>query len=192
MAEAETRLTDNELLMRYRRGDMAAMEMLLSRWERPVWRLLGRLSHNGQEIDDLRQEVFLRVVRAAENYRCDWAFSTLLYRIVVSVARDAQRRSRRQISTCPAMEADPPDNGALPAERAAQSESAALVAAALAKLPSELREPLVLRHYENLTFQETAEVLSLPASTVKSRVQAALRTLRSELRKLGLNEGEAT
>jgi RNA polymerase sigma-70 factor (ECF subfamily) len=66
------------------------------------------------------------------------------------------------------------------------------VAAALASLPEELREPLVLRHYGELTFQEAADVLGLPTSTVKSRVMTALERLRGELRKHGLHQRETS
>lgn len=181
---------DNELVERYRRGDTAAMETLLSRWERLIRRLLLRLAPHSHDADDLRQEVFLRVVKAAENYRADWAFSTLLYRIVMNVARDAHRRERRRARTAEAVRSRPVVDGAPLEQQAAAREAAELVAAALESLPGELREPLVLRHFGDMTFQQTAVVLGLPPSTVKSRVQAALRRLRVELRKRGLDEPE--
>jgi RNA polymerase sigma-70 factor (ECF subfamily) len=181
---------DNELVERYRRGDTAAMETLLFRWERQVQRLLLRLAPNSHDVDDLRQEVFLRVVKAAETYRADWAFSTLLYRIVMSVARDAQRREQRRARTAEAVRDRPVVGGAPPEQQAANREAAELVADALESLPDELREPLVLRHFGDMTFQQSAAVLGLPPSTVKSRVHAALRRLRVELRKRGLDERE--
>src|SRR5436190_4565706 len=91
--------TDNELVERYRRGDASAMETLLARWDVPVRRLLVRLAGPRCEAEDLRQEVFLRVVRAAAAYRPQWAFSTLLYRIVLNVTRDDARRRKRRIRT---------------------------------------------------------------------------------------------
>jgi RNA polymerase sigma-70 factor, ECF subfamily len=180
--------TDNELVERYRLGDASAMETLLARWDLPVRRLLVRLAGPRCDADDLRQEVFLRVVRAAETYRSQWAFSTLLHRIVLNVVRDDARRRKRRIGTSE-MAVEPAAADAS-GEHAEREEAAGLVAAALASLPDELREPLVLRHYGDLTFQQSAEVLGLPASTVKSRVQAALARLRAELAKRGLHDRE--
>ncbi len=184
---------DNELVERYRHGDAAAMETLLARWDLPVRRLLVRLAGPRCDAEDLRQEVFLRVVRAAPTYRPQWAFSTLLHRIVLNVTRDAARRRQRRIRTTNDVHVEPAASGAAgdtPSDSAERGESAGLVAAALAALPDELREPLILRHYGDLTFHEAAEVLDLPPSTVKSRVQAALSKLRGELRARGLDDRE--
>jgi RNA polymerase sigma-70 factor (ECF subfamily) len=180
---------DNELVERYRRGDAAAMETLLTRWDLPVRRLLLRLAGPRCDVEDLRQEVFLRVVRAASAYRPQWAFSTLLYRIVLNVTRDAARRRQRRIRTTNDSNIEPAADGT-PGDEVQRDEAARLVSAALASLPDELREPLILRHYGDLTFQQAAEVLGLPPSTVKSRVQAALGRLRGELRKHGLHDRE--
>lgn len=183
---------DNELVDLYRRGDAAALEALLSRWDLPVRRLLVRLAGPRCDAEDLRQEVFLRVVRAASTYRPQWAFSTLLHRIVLNVARDAARRRQRRIHTTNEFSGEPAaaTPGDTPDDIAQRGEAAALVAEALAALPDDLREPLILRHYGELTFQQAAEVLSLPPSTVKSRVQAALVRLRGELRARGLHDRE--
>jgi RNA polymerase sigma-70 factor (ECF subfamily) len=184
---------DNELVQRYRRGDAAAMEALLSRWDLPVRRLLVRLAGPRCDAEDLRQEVFLRVVRAASTYRPQWAFSTLLHRIVLNVTRDAARRRQRRIRTTNEFPQEPAARGTpgdTPDDNAQRGEAAGLVAEALAALPDDLREPLILRHYGELTFQQAAEVLGLPPSTVKSRVQAALARLRGELRTRGLHDRE--
>jgi RNA polymerase sigma-70 factor (ECF subfamily) len=154
--------------------------------------LLGRLAGypvaRHADIEDLRQEVFLRVVRAASAYRTDGAFSTWLYRIVLNVTRDAARRRQRRI--CTTNDDAEPATTTTPSQQVEGQETAQLVAAALAALPGELREPLVLRHYGDLTFQQTADVLGLPTSTVKSRVVAGLQRLRSELRQYGLHQRE--
>ena len=189
--DTDNAATDNALVERYRRGDTAAMDALLARWDAPVRRMLGRLSGQAADADDLRQEVFLRVVRAAERYRPQWAFSTLLYRIVLSATRDAARRRKRQMPVR-VDENCQPAASPTPAQQVEREEALRLVSAALAALPDELREPLVLRHYGELTFQQTAEVLGLPPSTVKSRVAAALGRLRGELRRYGLNDFQTT
>jgi len=179
---------DNELVERYRRGEASAMETLLASWDLPVRRLVLRLGGPRCDADDMRQEVLLRVVRGAGTYRGDWAFSTWLHRIVLNVVRDDARRRKRRLGTSE-LTAEHPAIDA-PTEPTERAEAARLVSAALAALPDELREPLVLRHYGDLTFQQAADALGLPASTVKSRVHAAMARLRMELAKRGLHERE--
>ena len=73
---------------------MAAFEQLVRRWEGPTGRILTRLAVSGADVDDLCQEVFLRVLGARGRYRASGAFSTWLYRIALNVARSAARRRR--------------------------------------------------------------------------------------------------
>jgi RNA polymerase sigma-70 factor (ECF subfamily) len=198
--------SDHELMQQCRRGDSAAFERLVRRWEKPVAGILVRLvgsraqssrtpldavpgSANGRsEIEDLSQDVFVRVLAARDRYRNTFAFSTWLYRIVLNVARDAARRRRtrwkRLISHRPALHSETPP------EVVGQKEVEQLIAEAISALPSQLREPLVLRHFAERTFAEVAQVMNLPLSTVKSRVQTALLKLRAELKNRGIDERE--
>jgi RNA polymerase sigma-70 factor (ECF subfamily) len=178
---------DHELMRRLGEGRTEALEELLRRWEGPVARVLGKLA--GREVEDLSQEVFLRVVGARERYRPRGAFSTWLYRIVLNVARDAARRRRLRVWLS-LENHEVVSNGSAPAEGAQRRELAEQVRRALEALPARLREPLVMKHFGELTFAEVAAVLGVPASTVKSRVQAGLERLRGELRRRGIDERE--
>lgn len=183
--------SDHELMRQSADGDPAAFETLLRRWEPRVARLLNRLtgaSRNGAaaQIEDLSQEVFVRVLTARHRYRAEYAFSTWLYRIVLNVARDAGRRKRTQRKLLDNHR--PPGQAEVPDETAQWKEVEQCVAEALAELPKKWREPLVLRHYGGMTFQEVAETLGLPASTVKSRVRQGLLKLRAELKNRGIDE----
>src|SRR5436190_18269759 len=92
---------DPDLIQRWQRGDAPAFEALVRRWQTPVARFLARLVGRPDLVQDLCQEVFLRVHLARGRYRTDGAFSTWLYRIALNVARDALRRHRRQMSPLP-------------------------------------------------------------------------------------------
>ncbi|MBW3540863.1 MAG: RNA polymerase sigma factor [Planctomycetes bacterium] len=195
-------------MARCRLGDTAAFETLLDRWQRPIARLLERLTASGgsgatggrggrmltpplsMEVEDLAQEVFLRVLEARERYDERGAFSTWIYRIALNVTRDAARRRRsrwrRLVTWRPTTGGEP----ASPGEQVSRVERAAAVNAALAALPRKLREPLVLRHFGGLTFAETADVLGTAASTVKSRLKQGLLRLRAELARRGIDERE--
>lgn len=179
---------DPELVPDWRRGDPAAFEALVRRWQGPVARFLARLVGRADRVPDLCQEVFLRLYLARERYRETGRFSTWLYQIALNVARDAARRTRREARPLPGPPTAVQD---LTAARYEQRELAEVVAGALSELPAPLREVLVLRHYEGLTFEEIARLLRVPASTLKSRFAAALERLRPRLEQLGWTREEA-
>ena len=179
---------DTDLIRRWQQGDADAFADLVRRWQAPVGRFLARLVSRPDLVPDLCQEVFLRVHLARARYRAAGAFSTWLYRIALNVGRDALRRHRRDPQ--PLADADAPAVEGLAEARCEQHELADAVAAALAELPGPLREVLVLRHYEGLSFEEIARLLGAPASTLKSRFAAALGRLRVRLQHLGWSHEE--
>lgn len=177
--------SDHELMRRIQRGDAAAFETLVCRWQRPVCRVLARYAGRNGDVEDLSQEVFLRVYGGRARYRASGAFSTWLFRIVLNVARSAYRRRRPWQSLDPGR----PVSATASAHRAVeQEERRQAVEAAVAALPPRLRDVLVLKEFGELTFAEVAGVTGLPTSTVKSRVRAALDRLRAELKRRGINE----
>jgi RNA polymerase sigma-70 factor (ECF subfamily) len=174
---------DAELVRRWQSGDPAAFADLVQRWQRPVARFLARLVGPGGPIADLCQETFLRVHLNRGRYRHSGSFSTWLHQIALNLARDSFRRRKRQPEP---LIADVEANGKPSAEDTCQRrELGAAVDAALARLELPLREVLVLRHYQGLSFEDMARMLDTPPSTLKSRFAAALRRLRTDLEKLG-------
>lgn len=167
-----------------------AFAELVRRWEGPVGRILLRLTDarperlNG-DIEDLSQEVFLRVLTASRRYTEQASFATWLYAIALNVSRDAARRRRKwwKLERQPRPTADIEQ----PLQHTSRQELEQAIRTALAALPAKLREPLVLRHFGELTFEETARLLGQPVTTIKSRVQAALVQLRTELRQRGID-----
>jgi len=175
-------------MRRWQRGDTAAFEGLVRRWQQPVARFLARVAPRAGDVPDLCQEVFLRLYLAGPRYREAGAFSTWLYRIALNVARDAGRRRRREPQP---LEEHEPAAGTAGAEAICeQQELARAVSAAVAELPPPLREVLVLRHYEKMSFEQMARLLGAPASTLKSRFAAALGRLRVRLQHLGWDHEE--
>ena len=184
--ERRTIQIDHELMRRCREGDFTALAELVDRWEGRVNRVLARLVASPSDVEDLRQEVFLKVFRARHRYRARGAFSTWLYRIVLNTARDVARRRRPE--SLGDHEPNARDDGA--ESLAQRDELRERISAALASLPDGLREPLVLKHYSEMTFAEVAEVTGIPASTVKSRVGIALAKMRGELAREGITQEE--
>lgn len=166
----------------WQNGSATAFADLVRRWQPSVARLLFHLIGRAEAVPDLCQEVFLKVYQHRGRYRETGAFSAWLYRIALNVARDANRRRRKEpllLSPVETAAAGPsPDAACELAERGR------LVARSIAELPEPLRVVLVLRHYEQMSFEDMARLLGEPASTLKSRFTAALARLRERLRPL--------
>ena len=183
--------TDEELVARSRGGDVDSFNQLILRWERPIYALAYRVIGREDEARDVCQEAFLRAFRALPGFKGQAKFSSWLYRISLNLCRDWIRRERRQpIAQTPegvdlielAGEAEPSESIE---ELVARKEIGAAVARAMAELPEEQRTAIVLKEYHGLTFQEIADMLDCPLSTVKTRLYQGLTVLRRELAKDG-------
>jgi len=185
---------DAELVARARDGDRAAFDQLIVRHQDRVYNMALRMLGHPDDALDLAQEVFLSAYRAIGGFEAKAAFSTWLYRVTVNRCRDELRRrgtvkhtrprpldARRDPDGTPA---DPPASGPSPHEVAVARESEALVAAAVAALPGDAREVLVLRDVEGLAYEEIAQVLEVPVGTVRSRLNRARTLLRDGLREV--------
>lgn len=180
--------SDERLMLRFRDGEAPAFEVLVRRHRTPVFSFLVRLTGDRARAEDLCQEVFLKVVRAADGWTPRARFQTWLYAIARNQAVDEARRQAFR-------RAEPLEGGA--AARASSedpgpdraAEGALLrpkLEAALAALPEEQREVFLLREYSGLRFAEIAEVTGVPENTVKSRMRYALEALRGSLAALGI------
>ena len=179
---------DTELVRRWQSGDAGAFGTIVRRWQGPVARFFARLLGPDAAIADLTQDVFVRAHRGVGRYREAGTFSTWLYRIALNIARDAARRAKRRPVPLPE---EVPARAATVEDDWDRQELAIVVAEALAQLPDALREVLVLRHYENVNFENMSRLLGVPASTLKSRFAVALRRMRDRLIEHGYgDEGE--
>ena len=169
------------------RADHGAFAQLVRRWEGPVRRLCIRMTGDEHRGEDLAQEAFAKVFANRQQYVPGKKFSTWLWRIALNLCFEEGRRRREQ--------SELGDDAAVeevgPVEKASAGERAAIVRAALAKLPQTHRVVVVLREYENMTCREIAEVLEIPEGTVKWRMADALTKLSHHLRVLSDDESEA-
>jgi RNA polymerase sigma-70 factor (ECF subfamily) len=145
-----------------------------------------------EDAHDATQETFFAAYRNLKNFRGDAQVSSWLHRIAVNQCISRQRRSKTRPETpLPEIEETQADeqlrgkitSHASPAAAAEQNERATAVQRAVAALPMELREVVVLKEFEGLTFQQIADRLEIPLSTIKSRLYTALKQLRSKLEK---------
>jgi RNA polymerase sigma-70 factor (ECF subfamily) len=171
-------------------GVEEAYEILIQRYQQPVYNLVCRLLNDPSDACDIVQEVFLKVFRNIGSFRGNSSLKTWIYRIAVNEAYNHRRwfsRHQRQEIAMGAEEgmlsyedslADP---GRTPFDQAADHETRALVEAALEKLNAKFRAAVVLRDIEDLSYEEIATVLDVSLGTVKSRILRGREALRKVL-----------
>lgn len=190
--------SDEDLILGLRDGDRDCLNLLVARWQEPLFRFTCRLLERREDARDICQETFLRVLRQSERFEEGSRFSTWMYQIALNLCRDQLRR-RRRWRFLPAFEDRSEADGrggrhdsagyvepdAL--EALARRERRVAVTRALRELPREQREVLVLKEFEGLKFREIALVVGCPESTVKSRMYYGLSSLRSALARQGID-----
>lgn len=176
--------TDEDLIQRYRLGEEWAFEELVRRWDDSVLNLAWRLCGDLDEAQDVRQAAFLKTYAALEDFDGRARFSTWVHRIVLNMCRDRlrSRRSRRELVERAGHNGHARADGELsPLAVTEMHDTARVVAGAVEELEEAQREVVVLRHYQELSFPEIAEILGAPVTTVKSRMGQGLSCLRQRL-----------
>jgi RNA polymerase sigma-70 factor, ECF subfamily len=185
--------TDEQLVERAIAGDGDAFGEVVRRWERKIYALAYGLTGSAEDARDAAQETFIAAFRNLRSFRGDAKVSSWLHRIAVNQCITRQRRARVRAETALDETIEASDEGFLstselasPARAAEAKERHEAVRRAVAALTPELREVVLLKEFEGLTFQEMADALQVPLSTVKSRLYTALRQLRMRLEKFEL------
>jgi RNA polymerase sigma-70 factor, ECF subfamily len=197
-------MTDEALMVRYQKGEVAAFAELVSRHEKRLWNFVRRFVADSATAEDLLQEVFMRVVKSSAEWQPSAKFSTWLLTIARNLCTDNARRGaiRRADSLDQPTGVANDDSGlhridrlAAPsgnAERAAMNrEIAVRVDAAVSDLPVEQREVFLMREVMDMSFAEIAAATGASEPTVKSRMRYALERLRGALHELRDQNGTA-
>ena len=173
-------------------GHAAALSNLMERHSLRLFHYLVRQLHEESEAEDVAQETFLRVYQHSKRFDPTQRFSTWLYTIATNLVKDRfrYRASRPQVSLDAGIESDsglreiiPDETVATPSEKIEANERAEAVRKAVAELPEELRTPLILSEYENLSHAEVGEILSCTPKAVETRLYRARQKLRPLLEK---------
>ncbi len=166
---------DRDLVVRARKGSVDAFNLLVSRWERRVFNYIYRLVQSREDAMDLAQDVFLKAYQNLTKLDDPGRFAPWLYRIAHNESFSLLRKSRPDEEEL--ADIAPPT----PGPRMLPMETSLAVAAALERLSPEQKEAVVLKVYQGFKFEEMAEVLGCPVSTVKSRLYTALDLLKETL-----------
>jgi len=184
---------DAELVARVQRGDKQAFDLLVLKYQRNIMRLLSRMIRDPSEIEDVAQEAFIKAYRALPQFRGESAFYTWLYRIAINTARNWLAQNNRRPSTPSAQENedgetfDATDNltdSSNPESEMASRQIADTVNKAINDLPEELRNAIVMREIDGMSYEDIAESMSCPIGTVRSRIFRAREAIATRLRPL--------
>lgn len=175
---------DRDLIAKARRGNVDAHNALVSRWEKRVFNYLLRLVRNREDALDLSQDVFLKAYQNLKKLEDPARFPAWLFRIAHNEAYSMMRRNRPEGE----MGMEPASHEAT--NRMFPAELNLAVEGALARLSEEQREAVLLKIYQGFKFDEMAEILACPVSTVKSRVYTALDLLKETLAPINARSAE--
>jgi RNA polymerase sigma-70 factor, ECF subfamily len=183
---------DIELVRRVQRGENAAFDLLVAKYQFKIQKLIGRMVNNPADVQDVAQEAFIKAYRALPNFRGDSQFYTWLYRIAVNAAKNhLVSRGRRP----PGSDVDVTDgeihdaawqlaDHATPEAFVARDELRDELDRAMAELPEDLRTALTLCEIEGLSYEDIARVVDCPIGTVRSRIFRARQALDGRLRRV--------
>jgi RNA polymerase sigma-70 factor (ECF subfamily) len=185
-------ISSEDLMIRIAEGDADAFEILVSRHQASVLNLIYRFIGNRTQAKDLAQEVFIRVWQAAKTYKPEAKFTTWIYRITANLCFNELKSARRK-KWFSFGHSDDQHGGTIEetlSDRAPSAEDLLLerersrqISDALQSLPDNQRLALVLKRYDELSYQEIAQIIGCSVSAVESLLVRAKRTLQEKLKK---------
>lgn len=184
--------SDTKLVELVQRGDRAAFNLLVLKYQHKVMKLVTRYVRDQAEAEDITQEAFIKAYRALPAFRGESAFYTWLYRIAINTAKNSLMSSRRRLVDYDLDLQDPEDytsqvllkDSDTPEGMLLTDEIRQTVQEAMEQLPDDLREAITLRELEGLSYEEIAQVMDCPVGTVRSRIFRAREAIDKKLRPL--------
>ena len=184
---------DQQLVELAQQGDKHAFELLVSKYQRKLGRLLSRFIRDAGEVEDVTQEAFIKAYRALPSFRGDSAFYTWLYRIGINTAKNYLAATGRRAPTSTnfdSEEAEAFDDGDqlrdlnTPENVLMSKQIASTVNQTMERLPEELRSAIMLREIEGMSYEDIAKIMDCPIGTVRSRIFRAREAIAEQLRPL--------
>jgi RNA polymerase sigma-70 factor (ECF subfamily) len=184
---------DQQLVERVQRGDKHAFDLLVSKYQRKLGRLISRFVRDPAEAEDVTQDAFIKAYRALPGFRGESAFYTWLYRIGINTAKNHLLSNKRRAPTSTSLDAEESESFEeasllrevnTPENELMSKEVVGVVQASLQQLPEDLRSALTLREIEGLSYEEIAIVMNCPIGTVRSRIFRAREAVAENLRPL--------
>lgn len=184
--------TDEQLVEAAQNDNADAFGAIVKRWERKIFALCFGILQREDDARDAVQETFIAAFRHLKNFRGDAKVSSWLHRIAVNQCLTKKRRAKVRGESSLENETGIEEVSAFasphasPARQTEAKQKILLIRRAVQALPNELKEIVVMKEFEEMTFQEISETLEMPLSTVKSRLYTALKQLKMKLEKMSL------
>ena len=175
--EGESNSSDRQIIQEVLQGRSEAFSRLVEKYKRPVFNLVLRLTGSSQDAEDLAQETFLKAYSGLKRFDIQRRFFPWLFTIAVNTVRSHLKKNppvRHSLSDTAAAAIDPRSD---PQRRLEKKQRRQQIADALQQLPVEQREAVVLRYYQDLSFNDIAAVCSVSVSTAKMRVYRGVQRL---------------
>ncbi len=177
---------DTVYIDRVLNGDADAFRELVNRYNGLIYRIAYSMVGNDEEARDAVQESFYRAFRSLSSYKSTWPFGAWLRRITVNYLLDQRKKKRLPLASLTMddsgeAELDIPDHSTNPREEHGKTEQRQQVMMAMNQLPDKYRMILALRHFEQLSYEEISETLSLPLGTVMTNIHRARKKLAEML-----------
>ena len=192
MKDEQLKISDDQLVARVQKGDKRAFDLLVLKHQFKVHAIVSKYVKDYDEVNDVVQETFIKAYRALEAFRSESAFYTWLYRIAVNTSKnyllarnrrppsfdvdlgDAENAElRRQLQNL-----DSPDNSL------SRNELETVIDVAIKGLPADLRNALILREFEDLSYEQIADIMDCPVGTVRSRIFRAREALEEKIKEM--------
>lgn len=185
-------LTDEQLVELAINENSEAFGEIVKRWERKIFALCFGMLGREDEARDAAQETFISAYRNLKNFRGDAKVSSWLHRIAVNQCLTVKRRAKTRSESFLDDETNAEEKVFVapsrlsPSRTTEQNERLKIIRQAVSSLPADLRQVVVMKEFEEMTFQEISDALDLPLSTIKSRLYTALKQLRLKLERTPL------
>ncbi len=180
--------SDAELIQRVANGNENAFEQLVKKYQHAVFNIIYRSIGNYEDVEDVAQEIFIKVWRKAKSFKGKSKFSTWLYRIVVNHCLNYRRKHKqRLVSLDEMMEKEEIPHSLVVEVDHEQRRNAEIVRESLNELPERQRIALILSRYEGRTYKEIAEMMKVSVSSVESLIFRAKTSLKEKLLQLRKN-----
>jgi RNA polymerase sigma-70 factor (ECF subfamily) len=185
--ENREKLTDEQLISRFQNGDISSFDVLVRRYQNPLFNYVSRFVGDTTEAEDIVQETFYRLYRNKHYYKEIAKFSTWIYTIAGNLARTELRRKKKRkyfsinffMSTD--KDYDIPDPASSPEEKLDAIVTDEIIQKAITKLAPKFKEVILLRDVQGFSYDEIAEIVDVPLGTIKSRVNRARLKLQEDL-----------
>lgn len=192
MKDEQLKISDDQLVARVQKGDKRAFDLLVLKHQFKVHAIVSKYVKDYDEVNDVVQETFIKAYRALETFRSESAFYTWLYRIAVNTSKNyLLARNRRPPSfdvdlgdaenaelSSQLQNLDSPDN------ILSRNELETVIDLAIKGLPADLRNALILREFEDLSYEQIADIMDCPVGTVRSRIFRAREALEEKIKEM--------